>query len=251
MPLSLLTPDLASLDPPSKIPTGVIKTAVETLGGQIVRGEYPPDTTLPFEPELSALLSVGRNALREAIKVLTGKGLVRTARRYGTKVCPPAEWNMLDADILRWLTIDSPLVRRFMFDLIETRRHLEPLAAELAATRASDDEIAELIATARLLGGEDIDMVVKADVLFHVKLIHAAHNSVLSQLGQAIGALLRIYFRIGVAEARSYTPNPEKHLAVAEAIAARDPARARADMLALLQSNKEEAEQLTGERIGR
>ena len=57
---------------------------------------------MPTEPELAAALGVSRATVRDAVKVLSGKGLVRTARRYGTRVTPVEAWNLLDGDVIAW-----------------------------------------------------------------------------------------------------------------------------------------------------
>ena len=73
------------------------------------------------------------NALREAVKVLTGKGLISTAPRSGTKIRLMSDWNMLDPDVLRWHADPETASPEFLLDLIELRQIIEPRAAELAA----------------------------------------------------------------------------------------------------------------------
>jgi len=65
----------------TSLPTGAVKDTVEQLGRRIVLGYYPLGNTLPKEEELVGSLGVSRTVIREAVKVLCGKGLVRTARR--------------------------------------------------------------------------------------------------------------------------------------------------------------------------
>lgn len=59
--------------------------AAEHIGRRIVSGELRPGTTLPSSTELARQLSIARPALREALKLLAGKGLVEfdAAPRYG------------------------------------------------------------------------------------------------------------------------------------------------------------------------
>ena len=82
----------------SPLPTGAAKKrAVEILGARIINDVYAPDEIMPTESELAESLAVSRATIRDAIKVLSGKGLVRTARGYGTRVNPgqrmePAGW---------------------------------------------------------------------------------------------------------------------------------------------------------------
>ena len=62
---------------------GQVGAVVNTLGGRIAAGHYAEGETLPIEQDLAESLEVGRNALREAVKVLSGKGLIATAPRSG------------------------------------------------------------------------------------------------------------------------------------------------------------------------
>ena len=73
------------------LPNGAAKQAVDILGRRIANDAYLPGEIMPTEPELADSLGVSRATIRDAIKVLSGKGLVRTARRYGTRVRPIEE----------------------------------------------------------------------------------------------------------------------------------------------------------------
>src|SRR5690606_20537985 len=84
------------------LPTGAAKVTVDLLGRRIASDVYLPGEIMPTEAELAESLNVSRATIRDAVKVLSGKGLVRTARRYGTRVRPVEEWNLLDADVVSW-----------------------------------------------------------------------------------------------------------------------------------------------------
>ena len=90
------------------LPTGLARTTLDTLGQWIVNGRLPPGEVMPTEPELAASLGVSRTTVRDAVKVLSGKGLVRTARRYGTRITPVSSWNLLDADVIAWHASGPP-----------------------------------------------------------------------------------------------------------------------------------------------
>ena len=64
--------------------------------------------SLPNEGALSSELKISRTAVREAIKMLTAKGLVGSRPRRGTEVRPVSDWNLLDSDVLRWLRQSPP-----------------------------------------------------------------------------------------------------------------------------------------------
>jgi len=120
---------------------GQVKSVVDILGQRIAAGHYIEGETLPVEQQLA---DIGRNALREAVKVLSGKGLISTAPRSGTKIRPKDEWNMLDPDVLSWHADPETATPEFLLALLEIRRIIEPKAAELAAVRASREDVAAI-----------------------------------------------------------------------------------------------------------
>src|SRR6478736_7612646 len=78
------------------------------IGQRIVSGEWTAGNALPTEADLSRELNVSRASLREAIKLLAGKGLIRSTPRRGTIVQPPTTWNRLDPDVLLWQASEGP-----------------------------------------------------------------------------------------------------------------------------------------------
>jgi DNA-binding FadR family transcriptional regulator len=66
----------------------LVAQALNTLGRAIARGDHQPGANLPTEPELALSLGVGRNVVREAVKILTSKQMLKTERRAGTTVLP-------------------------------------------------------------------------------------------------------------------------------------------------------------------
>ncbi len=169
---------------------------VRKLGATVLEGRYRPGDTLPREGDLAGDLQVSRTSIREAVKVLSAKGLLEARPRTGVRVRPREEWNLLDPAVLSWhpnLTGDRDLMR----SLIETRRVIEPAAAAMAATRASAADLARI--EAACLGIEaafpaDARAGIDADVAFHRAVIDASGNIVLARLIGAIEAALRSVF---------------------------------------------------------
>ncbi|MBX6169773.1 MAG: FadR family transcriptional regulator, partial [Thermobispora bispora] len=86
-----------SLEPPGhKRPRRLGDTVVTYLVDRIVSGAYPVDTVLPTEPELCQEFGVSRTVVRESIKLLEAKGLVKATPGRGTRVLEPIGWNLLD-----------------------------------------------------------------------------------------------------------------------------------------------------------
>ena len=182
------------------LPTGATRAAVETLGRRIAAGDYAEGEVMPTELELAASLGVSRTTARDAIKVLSGKGLVRTARRYGTRVRPVEEWNLLDADVVSWHEPGHPRVRVMFTETTELRCIIEPEAAALAAERATDEQrrIIRDSALAMHPGQDAVQALFEADCVFHATLLEATGNMMMRQLRQIILATVRISYEFGV-----------------------------------------------------
>src|SRR5437867_9298823 len=111
----------------------------------IMRGSIGAgDSGLSTEGDLCRHFDVSRTILREAVKVLAAKGLIELRPKTGIRVRPRNEWNLVDPDLLGWLC-EAGVDELFVRDLCEVRAIVEPAAAELAASRASDEEIEQLL----------------------------------------------------------------------------------------------------------
>src|ERR1700733_2359058 len=106
---------------------------VEQLGGDIVRGRPQPGEALPNEEELLSRYDVSRTVLREALNVLSGKGLLDAKPRRGTIVRPRCDWSQLDPAVLGWHDDPAEPGGDNLDLLMELRRIIEPSAAELAS----------------------------------------------------------------------------------------------------------------------
>lgn len=177
---------------------GQVKLAVNILGKMIISGQYKQGETLPVEQELASKLDLGRNALREAVKILWSKGLIVTSPRSGTKVRDAGEWNMLDPDVLQWHADPEIATDDFMLDLIELRRIFEPKAAELAAKRATKEDIVELLAAYDQMANSDTRLKrLEANIEFHKAVLKASHNAVLRNFSYVISTYLGAHINHG------------------------------------------------------
>jgi DNA-binding FadR family transcriptional regulator len=164
------------------------------LGAAIVQGQYAIDKPFPTEAELSSQFSISRSVTREAVKMLTAKGLIASRPRQGIRVMPGSHWNMFDADVLSWTLHARPslgLLREFT----QLRMAIEPEAASLAAQNSKDKKAIELIAQAleRMkqadLGQDD---PLEADIEFHCAILAASKNRFFFQLREFIQVALRV-----------------------------------------------------------
>ena len=210
--------------PPSSRPR-VHRDVVESLAQRILSGEIKPGESLPNTHDLSAELGVSRSALREAIKVLTAKGMLEVRPRTGTRILPRSAWNLMDPELLSWCgpALDEDLVR----SLLECRQLIEPGAAALAARRANPALLAEIEAAFNRMGeARSLDDRVQADLDFHVAILRASGNLFLAQWGATVSSVLLAAFRLSTGAASSYDLAFSAHRDVMEAIRRRDAAAA-------------------------
>jgi DNA-binding FadR family transcriptional regulator len=206
---------------------------LDTLGKEIVTGHYD-DRPFPTEAELAQRHEVSRSVTREAVKMLTAKGLLTQRPRKGTSVRPGAYWNLFDPDVLRWL-----LERKFSLSLLrqftELRIAIEPAAAALAAGAADAGKRAAIAAGYKRMvaaeAGEDDPL--EADIAFHLAILEASANPFYVQFRDLVTTALRTSIRFTNRLNRRSGSLPQ-HQAVLAAVEARDPGRASAAMTALI-----------------
>jgi GntR family galactonate operon transcriptional repressor len=227
----------ASHNPRTGTKPGKIGKVVSTLGGGIARGEYPAGAPLPPEHDLEARYGASRGVVREAVKILATKGLVTVRPRHGTHVLPRRDWSLLDRDVLQWIRAGG-IDRELLVALDETRRIIEPGAAELAAERAAAADKARIRAAyvrmEETVG--DLEAAIEADKAFHLAILDATHNPVLGSFRTGIDAILSAVFDIAAPLLKGNLPN---HLAVLQAIEAGDAEAARNWMNRLLTQTRD------------
>jgi GntR family transcriptional repressor for pyruvate dehydrogenase complex len=159
---------------------------------EIVDGGYPPGSPLPPEWELAEREGASRLTIREAVRVLRQKSVVRVMRGRGTFVQPRERWSPLDPVVLGALAQAPDGITAQINALLEARTLVEVGAAELAAARRGDDDLAAMsaaIGQMRAAGG-DVDQFVEADLAFHEAVMAAAGNAVIAALYGPITQLL-------------------------------------------------------------
>ena len=219
---------------------GVVDRLATALARDIAGGIWKPNETLPIEPELAHRFGAGRNAVREAVKILTAKGLLRTGRRTGTTVRPESSWNLLDAELLQWILPASADREALLDELSEIRAIIEPTAASLAATHASALETMQLFeAYDEMETGRD-QAVINACVNFHALLFEMSHNRFLNAVAPAFSLLLRSNFEILTRSGNPVTRNLKEHRQVADALSQRDPDATRRAARKLLEKEAED-----------
>jgi DNA-binding FadR family transcriptional regulator len=216
--------------------TNLTFRVMEDLGIAIVTGRYSENNPFPIEAALCEQYGVSRSVLREAVKMLTAKGLLSARPRHGTWVQPEETWNFLDPDVLRWL-LERKLSFQLLTEFTQMRMAVEPFAAAMAAKTASREDIATMqSAIHRMMAAEHgDDDPLTSDIAFHVAVMRASGNRFYAQLCDMIDTAARFsiratnYFK-GVAQASA-----ADHKKVADAIVAGDIKAAEESMRFLMQ----------------
>jgi DNA-binding FadR family transcriptional regulator len=205
-------------------------------------GDLAPGSTLPSASIMAQEYKLSRPALREAIKLLAGKGLVSAAPRRGTIIRPRSEWNRLDFDLLAWEAEEAP-TPNFIRDLFELRRMVEPEAAALAALRATKAGISEIDAALQAMTEADpnSEESLTADLNFHRSILIHSGNDFLAIFAPVIAASLRFALVIQRKTPVSREFFVPRHRTLFEAIKENRVADARDAAQALLDLGEERA----------
>ena len=212
------------------------QNVVDALGLKIVSGKLAPGELLPTEAELAHRLGISRPSLREGLKALALKGLIEGRTRRGTVVRDRLHWDVLDADVLRWLAAAPPDPAFFM-DLLDVRVIFEPAAARIAAARAGPDQILAIEAAFNAMAAalpDDVEACCRHDLAFHELITSATGNRLLIRFAAAIRTALLAAFRLSSNARESYENSLAEHRAVAAAIRRRSPDDAEEAMRKLL-----------------
>lgn len=200
---------------------------VHDLGRAIVTEQFGIGAPFPVEAELCRQFAASRPVVREAVKMLCAKGLVRSRQRAGTEVQPEGSWNLLDPDVLKWI-LEREFSVELLIDFTEIRMAIEPRAAELAASRATEGQRGAIVhAIARMFAAEDgNDDPLEADIAFHLAVLEASNNRFMRQFTDLSETTLRFSIRRTNAYKGVNLASAIEHREVADAIVARDPALA-------------------------
>jgi DNA-binding FadR family transcriptional regulator len=199
---------------------------VESLGRAIVAGDYE-DRPFPIEADIAKQFAASRSVTREAIKMLTAKGLIASRPRLGTSIAPEHSWNFLDPDVLRWL-LNRGLSLDLLAEFTAFRSAIEPKAAMLAIRRNHPAEIANIEAAIDRMAqtnGDDAKTL-QADIDFHVAILLASGNRFMIQCRDLVETALRFSIRLTNRQKGVDFADIEAHRAIAHAIVAGDADRA-------------------------
>lgn len=220
---------------------GIHGQVVETIASWITGKRYGVGETLPVEAALCLELGVSRTVIREAIKTLSAKGLVKAGPRVGTRVLPYSDWHLFDPRVIDW-RLEAGVDQAFIDDLIELRLAIEPAAAEIAARRATDADRLKLAEAfhAMQIAARQPAAYLEADLAFHRSILFATENQFFVSLSPLIESVLGVSFRLSVHEPQAIIDALPLHEAVVRAIEARAPDAARDAMRFIITSARED-----------
>ncbi|MGW0827289.1 FadR/GntR family transcriptional regulator [Streptomyces sp. NPDC002845] len=196
---------------------------IAALRNQITSGEWPVGSRIPTEPELVEQLGVARNTVREAVRALAHNGLLDIRQGSGTYVVATSE-------------LAGVMHRRFADadpeHIAELRAALESSAAKLAAERRTEQDLKQLdallVRRAEAWESGDTEAFVTADTSFHMAVVAAAHNDVMTAMYADLGEVLRDWLRWDVGG--ELTPGRFlEHTRLVDAVRAGDTASAAAE----------------------
>lgn len=204
--------------------------ARETLESELIRklmdyfisSGLRPGSKLPSERRLSEALSVGRAALRHALKSLSLLGVVEVRPSTGTFLRNEA--NDLLPQVIEWGLL---LGERRTGEVIEARSTLEVVLSQLAAARRSDQDVEDLRQlTSRMRQASSATEYVQWDVEFHLAIARVAQNDVLAGILRSLQTLLHVWATRVITAAGETESSFAMHTPILDAITDGDVERA-------------------------
>lgn len=204
-----------------------------TLAAYLIETARLNDGKAPSERDLAGHFAVSRGQLREALAILAAMQVIERRAKSGIYV----NGGIGGIEAMSFFArFGLPLENRQIFEAVEVRKIHEIKAAELAASRATEenfDHLRDVLARskARLRVGEGLDHL---DQEFHLEIVRATQNTVFLTICTSFYALsqnrLKVYFRSAERSERSH----QEHLQIFDALLRRDAALSSALMVSHL-----------------
>mgnify|MGYP006303109147 CR=1 FL=1 len=167
-------------------PKTVVEQAMEKIKDLIASGEYKANDRLPTQDELAARFQIGRNSIREAMRVFDYLGIVKSRTARGTVLC---DREKINSEALTWSIL---LGSNNIFEMLQLRKVLEVeglenlMALYVSNRGAFDLHVTELQGiTDRMESAvkrNSLEDLVASDFDFHSKIISTTGNSLFSEM---------------------------------------------------------------------
>lgn len=231
-----------------KLLSKVVESQIEEA---IRSGTLSFGARLPSEHELCLQFNVSRTAVREALRMLSARGLLSIIKGKGIFVRSPSAETVTDPLSL-FLKLQSP--RHYVLDVVHARQIIEPPIAASAALHHTDDDAARLKKDIQNLLHYDgsYETLSKLDMDFHLDIARASENPLIPLLLEPIHRLMpqiksSVYATVSDAKQSAV----EWHSKILEAILDRDPRRAQEAMLTHLKIAEEHVERMLKAQQGK
>ena len=208
------------------------------IARSILSGELEQGSLLPGEMALCEQFDVSRTALREAVKLLTSKGLLESRQKIGTRVIEKSRWNFLDPQLIEWMEGLGNLEDLYI-QFLGLRKAIEPEACALAALNASAEQRIALSETfqrmCEVAENFNHDEWAEVDTKFHQLIFLSTANDFYLPFGNVLATMFRSFI--------SYSSKDGgvcigEHRAIYEAVMAGNADKARSVCQQLLQEEK-------------
>ena len=172
----------------------IAQRIVDQICQAIADGRYRPGDQLPTEMELAQMFHVGRNSVREAIKILEAYGLLEIRRAEGTFVTQKVSKAMVNP-LIYGVILNSHSADT-IGEMIEFQIMMDKATSQLCAANCSAEEKEQLTAAHEVLHTAlsrqpyDIEEIHRTDRQFHHLIIQFTHNEFAIIVNEAIWSLL-------------------------------------------------------------
>jgi GntR family transcriptional regulator, transcriptional repressor for pyruvate dehydrogenase complex len=204
--------------------TGATEEIVSMIKSAMMSDELRPGDRLPTEAELVEQTGVGRNSVREAMKMLSALGVVDIRRGDGTYITSEPSSRVLNPLVFAML-----LKTKTSKELIELRTMIEISYCQLAAQNATDDDLyrinqaKEAWETQAGSPQPDIEQLTDFDLAFHFAILNATHNTLVITMGQMVEDLYFISIREALSKKEVIEWGFKGHQRILDALHTRDP----------------------------
>ncbi|MBP2627755.1 MAG: fadR 2 [Firmicutes bacterium] len=170
----------------------VVEQIVDNITNAIINGELKPGDKIPTENELCASMGVGRNSVREAIKILGAYGVINIKRAEGTFVTQNYDSKML-YPVLYGIILQKDSANK----IVELRKIIDVGILQLAIDKLDMESLhkaeqamkdIEKTITASSVEAKDI---FEADIAFHMVLVDITENPLLKGIGFYVDQITR------------------------------------------------------------
>jgi len=201
--------------------SSVVEQIINQITKAILTGRFHVGDRLPSEFELAGELNVGRNSLREAIKILSTMGIVEIKRGDGTYICQQLKPTVFDSTIYGLILGESTEE-----ELYELRKILDEDMLTLAMQKCTDQDLETLEAFIEgmriCFHRGDISRASKLDYEFHLYLAQCCHNSFIQRIITGVYRLFEQSIETNIRSEEEFAKADEYHQQMVDCLRAKD-----------------------------